>query len=433
MAAPRNSLLLLLAALALLGAPPRARAQVSPQEVANPELKALTSEYFQNLVALNREIGMEKFPFPFRLSRYVGLDPKNQAASDTRGLEFVRFQDRLILKCSGNYNAAFDAKQFTRNQRADQVFSAVVSPILLMLPQYFADAKDFDGVGFEISYHVREASSHADFEGKENLVVVLAVSDALRFSQARISDEQQDILNGSEVYLSGERFGLALGKADPLPVEELGASTQPSERAQNSAGRSRTLSKSGRGNEQDLHASSGARIGAPASTAPPPAPPPPPPTPAEVDQLQAKFQSDLENFGKHIGAVMHQASSSPPDLAVFRNALYLQLTVANPEIFDKDKTSLYKRAALSFDTFLAPHLGDLVSGLPAIPNLAGLDITVLVKVSATGSASEAVEFACPLPALRSFSTFEITNQELIDQSIVIVNGVRISLHLQQVE
>ena len=422
----RISLFLLpLAALALLGTAPPTSAQVSPQEVANPELKALTSEYFQNLIALNREIGGEKFPFPFRLSRYVGLDPKNQAASDTRGLEFVRFQDRLILKCSGNYNAAFDAKQFTRNQRASQVFSDVVLPILRALPPYLADAQDFDGVGFEISYHVREASGHADFEGKENLVVVLAVSDAMRFSQASGPDEQQNILNGSEVYVSGERYGLALGKADPLPLDELAA---------NSVARGGAPSKSGRSNEQDLHASPGARTSSPAAAAPQlPTLQTPPLTPAEIDQLQAKFESALGDFGKHVDTVMHQASSSPPDLALFRNALYLQLTVRNPEIFEKDKTSLYKRAALSFDTFLAPHLGDLVSGLPAIPNLAGLDITVLVKATGAGSASEAVEFACPLPVLRSFSAFEITNQELIDESVVIVNGVRISLHLQQVE
>jgi len=370
-----------LTALGMLWTAASAHAQVSPQEVPNPELKALTSEYFQSLVALNRQIGVQKFPFSFRLSRYVGLDPKNQAASDTRGLEFVRFQDRLILKCSGNYNAAFDAKQFTRNQRASQVFSDVVLPILRTLPPYLADAKDFDGVGFEISYHVREASSHADFEGKENLVVVLGVGDAMRFSQERSLDEQQDILNGSEVYVSGERYGLALGKEDPLPVEELGAPAQPSERAQNSTARNRTFSRDSRGNSQDLGASSGARIASAAGAAaqPPPAPPAPPLTPTEVDQLQAKYQSALEDFGKHVATVTHQINSSPPDLAVFRNALYLQLTLANPEVFDKDKTSLYKRAALSFDTFLAPHLGDLVSGLPAIPNLAGLDITVLVR------------------------------------------------------
>ena len=47
--------------------------------------------------------------------------------------------------------------------------------------------------------------------------------------------------------------------------------------------------------------------------------------------------------------------------------------------------------------------------------------------------SEAVEFIFPLQAVRNFVNADITNQELIDQSVVLVNGVRIGLHLQQVE
>jgi hypothetical protein len=160
---------------------------------------------------------------------------------------------------------------------------------------------------------------------------------------------------------------------------------------------------------------------------------PSPLTPSDVDALQAKYQSALDDFGSFTGATMHEPNSSPPSLALFRNSLYLQLTLQNPQTFDKDKTSLYKRAALSFDTFLAPHLGDLSSRIPAITGLQGLDITVLVSVSSNSAPSEAVEFICPLQALRSFASYDISNQDLINQGMVIVNGVRISLNLQQVE
>jgi hypothetical protein len=47
--------------------------------------------------------------------------------------------------------------------------------------------------------------------------------------------------------------------------------------------------------------------------------------------------------------------------------------------------------------------------------------------------SEAVEFICPRAALRRFVNAEITNQQLLDQSIILVNGVRIGLNLQLVE
>src|SRR6516162_10815852 len=70
-----------------------AGAQVSPSEILNPQLKAAEETYLPQLKALNRAIGSVKFPFTFYLSRYVGLDPKQQVETDTRGIEFVKFHD----------------------------------------------------------------------------------------------------------------------------------------------------------------------------------------------------------------------------------------------------------------------------------------------------------------------------------------------------
>ena len=47
--------------------------------------------------------------------------------------------------------------------------------------------------------------------------------------------------------------------------------------------------------------------------------------------------------------------------------------------------------------------------------------------------SEAIEFICPRAAVQQFVNAEITNQQLLDQSIILVNGVRIALNLQLVE
>jgi hypothetical protein len=49
------------------------------------------------------------------------------------------------------------------------------------------------------------------------------------------------------------------------------------------------------------------------------------------------------------------------------------------------------------------------------------------------STSEAIEFICPRAALKEFVNADITNQQLLDQSVVLVNGVRIGLNLQLVE
>jgi hypothetical protein len=47
--------------------------------------------------------------------------------------------------------------------------------------------------------------------------------------------------------------------------------------------------------------------------------------------------------------------------------------------------------------------------------------------------SEAIEFLFPKTLTQKFANSEITNQELIDKSQVLVNGVRIALNLQLVE
>jgi hypothetical protein len=124
------------------------------------------------------------------------------------------------------------------------------------------------------------------------------------------------------------------------------------------------------------------------------------------------------------------STTLPPEFVSFRKQVYLQITVRNPAVFDKDRTSIYKRAAQSFDLFLAPTLKALLAKVPPDPQLAGLDITILVEVSPSSGASpssEALEFLCPIQLLRSFVEAEITNQELINQTIVLVNGVRIAL------
>ena len=92
-------------------------AQVSPNEILNPQLKALEAQYLPQLKTINQEVARARFPFPFYLSRVVGLNPAQQVEADTRGLEFVRFRDRVVLKATGNYQAAYDAKQFTRNEQ----------------------------------------------------------------------------------------------------------------------------------------------------------------------------------------------------------------------------------------------------------------------------------------------------------------------------
>jgi hypothetical protein len=110
----------------------------------------------------------------------------------------------------------------------------------------------------------------------------------------------------------------------------------------------------------------------------------------------------------------------------------LQLTFRNPAVFEKGTSSIYKRAAQTFDLFLASQLKALVPKLPT-DQLEALDFSILNRLGSEKDGSEAVEFICPLKSIRSFIEDGITSQDLIDQSLVLVNGVRINLHLELVE
>ncbi len=46
---------------------------------------------------------------------------------------------------------------------------------------------------------------------------------------------------------------------------------------------------------------------------------------------------------------------------------------------------------------------------------------------------EIIDYICPLNPMRSFVENKITRQDLINQSIVLVDGVRIGLNLQLVQ
>ncbi len=441
-------LLLFVAASAdVLGAP-AAFAQVSAAEILNPDLKALEQQYFPQLKAINQAIGKTQFPFPFYLSRYVGLDPADQVETDSRGLEFVRFQDRVVLKVTGNYNAAYDTHKLTQNERAARTFHDVVAPILRLVTAEIPPDINCDSIGFEISHHSRTRDKNYDYEGKEILVVVLDRGDAFLLSQTANDSERQEILNRSKIFMNGTAFGLSLSERDPLNVQSLARSTPAKIDASSTAGASTSMSRLARLSpmlmptpahpESPVSANPAAAgtdptAGAGSNAAPAPEAPPPP-TQTDADHLDDKYHAQLDELAKFGAAKFNFVDYSPPTFVVFGNRIALQMTLRNTLHFELAKSSIYKRAAQSFDLFLAPKFKDLLEKIPAEMEFQSFDFSVINQLGpGPKGASEAVEFICPRAALRQFADAEITNQQLIDQSAVLVNGVRIALNLQLVE
>lgn len=455
----------LLAGTLLLTAVRGLCAQISPAEIPNPRLKAAEAAYLSQLETLNHDISALKFPFPFQLSRYVGLDPVKQGATDTRGLEFVYYQSQLLLKISGNYKAAYNAEQLTDNERAGRTFTDVILPALQLVTKEIPPDVTCDGIGFEIAYHVRSANHNFDYEGKEILVVVFNRADTFAFPAASAAD-RQEILNRSQVYLDGVDFGLAPNERGSLNVDALARSVPrepppvPATTAEAANVRSRlavsnpsllppypehdsaasTLPSAiqpGSGAKPVAKSAAPAAVRAASAAPASPAasgPPLAPPTPGDVERLQSQYQSQLDALAKIGVEKFHFVSYAPPSLGVFRNRMVLQISMRNTLHFAKDSTSIYKRAAQSFDLFLAAQLKDLVDQFPADASFESLDISVLNQFSPEPHlASEAIEYICPLRLVRQFVDADITNQQLLDQSVVLVNGERIALNLQLVE
>jgi hypothetical protein len=415
--------------------------QVNPAEISKPKLKRAEQTYFQQLIELNHAIAQTKFPFSLVLNRYPGLDPKQQTGADQRGLEFIDFNGRVVLKISADYNAAFNARSLSQNQRANRVLDEVVVPILQLFPKYFSPQSDFDGVGLEISYHARADNKSYAYEGAEVLSIVLSKADAFRLGDIADPSDRQEIVDNSQVYLDGKAFGLMLGQRDPSALEEPAPAKSPRVPAPPTAAPPAASTSPVRLPGTTPEIASGLRATTPEAL-PSPATPDArailmgqaPATQADAEALQTKLQAQLKALDDEGRAHDYFVDYAPPSFAVFRNQIYLQVTLRNPTVFDPNSTSIYRRAARSFDLFIAPRLKTLLTKIPNDPAIAGLDITVLTEFSAqAASSSEAIEFVCPIGPLRQFADAHITTQDLIDQSVVVVNGARIALDLQQVE
>ena len=397
----------------LLGMTALALGQVSPVEILNPKLKADEAQYLPQLQSLQQSIAATNFPLPFRLARYPNANRSQRAGSDPNGIEFVYFEGREILKISGIYQAAFNARLLSKNERASRAFQDVVVPILQLVGQQIPESIDCDGIGFEIFYDTRDANNAYDYEGQESLTVVLDRQDAFAYVHASGNAERQEILNRSDIFVDGKDFGLALRQRDPLNVQAL----------------ERSVPRQVRVSSSTLPAGA-----APAISAAPSKPAPKsPPTSTNATRLQAQFQAQLNAMVQKDGAKLHFVSSAPPSFEIYGGRTALHLTMQNTLSFDRKTTSIYKRAAQSFDLFLAPELKAMLQKLPANPQYDALDFSVLNRLGTEMTPSETIDYICPTSSIRSFVEDKITGQDLIDQSVVLVNGVRIALNLQLVE
>jgi hypothetical protein len=157
-------------------------------------------------------------------------------------------------------------------------------------------------------------------------------------------------------------------------------------------------------------------------------------TEKDTERLETQYKTQLDALAKEGESKFQFVGYDPPSFIVVSKQMGLQMTMKNTQRFDPEKASLYKRAAQTFDLFLAPRLKDV---LDKAPDVAAVDVYVFSVVNPLASVgkdrSEAVDFVMPKTVAQQFANAEITNQQAIDKSQVLVNGVRIGLSLQIVE
>lgn len=384
-----------LAGIFFMAAVSTASGQVLPSEVTNPRARAAESKYLAQLESLQQQIGSTSFPFPFQLTRYLNAKA-GRAAMDRDGLEFVNFQHQTVLKVSGIYRAAFEAGLQTENVRATRVLEGAGIPLLRMVARSVPNSDDYDGIGIEILYNTRDTNNAYSFEGKEVLSAVFSRADAVALADATTQAARQEILSRSEIYVNGQAFGVALGKHDPIIPETKEDRDDEIARAEVKLAESAKLLR--------------------VSVSPDEARLEPPPAIAASDVHTAGAQGEGAALLEHSG-----------------DQIVMHFNLENSLRFNGASSSIYKRAAQSFDLFLAPELRALMKTLPADAKYDAFEFSIVNQVANAAAPSETIDFICPISSTRSFLENKITSQDLINQSTVLVNGMRIGLDLAKVE
>ncbi len=388
----------ILAGICFSGVVATASAQVLPSEVTNYRARAVESKYLPQLETLQQQIGSKDFPHPFQLARYVNAK-SGRASMDRDGIEFVNFQHRIVLKVSGIYKVAFDAGLKSENQRVTQTLMGAGVPLLRLAAETVPAGDDYDGIGLEILYDTHDSNSNYSFEGREVLSVVFSRADAVAFVNAATDEARQEILSRTDLFVSGKPFGVALGQRNPI---EPGSSEDRAVREAPDTSDSAVL----------VRASTALRAASKVD--------------ATVEPV-ASVAADVEVANQHV----EQARLS--SLEKSGDQMLMHVSLQNSLAFNGAYTSIYKRAAQSFDLFLGPGLRDVIKTLPTDAKYDAFKFSVINHVANSATASETIDYICPVTSARAFLDNKITSQDLINQSTVLVNGMRIGLNLAAVE
>lgn len=408
-----------------------ASAQVSPLgKIADPECRNLQRLHAGELQQIAADAAALRFPFPFYFSQALDVDEARQKQLPQGSIRFERVKGQVALAVSGNYYISYSADALTQNQRARRTFQDVVFPLLKVEVARAGRSLPFDAYAFEVAHHVRKKVLRVGTEGPENLMIFIPRPVAERLAQANDVESQQSALLDSEAYLNGELLTIWLAEDEaPADVRDHYLARHRSEAATKTvaATTTDTPDAGGSGNLVSPHLIPQSELldkirnskNSPRDV-----------SQLELQRLQTAHDATLHKLQADLKAQAHFVDYAPPVFIAFHDGAYLQLSM-NTDLEQPAGSSQYRIAALAFENHIA-HLLRPVSKYFHGAQFEGVDFSTSVHQAAQ-PASLSVEYVVPLSALLCYEKYDCTGQELINRSMLLINGERVSLDLQRAE
>jgi hypothetical protein len=154
-------------------------------------------------------------------------------------------------------------------------------------------------------------------------------------------------------------------------------------------------------------------------------------SPQRLMSLQTANEATLQRMLSELKVEARFVDYAPPSFIAFHNGAYLQLNLTS-ELANPAGSSQYRIAALAFDTHISHLLRPVAKYFQDNPQFDGIDFSTTIHQSVEPG-SESVEFVVPFSVLSCYVKYDCTGQELINRSIVLINGERVSLDLERSE
>jgi hypothetical protein len=413
---------------------PPARAQVlPPNEIKDPELRALQERNMDDLTQLGAEILKLPTDYPFYLSRQLDIEEAKAKWADQRSLQFDRYKDKVVLKITGNYYAAYSADKMNSDQRARQTFLQIILPILQAAVPRFQKNPGVQAYALEISHHVLAKVAGVRMERPENVVVIVPQAAAVRLVAAKDDTTRQAALMQGEVFVNAKPATIWVSGEGP----ELAQQTPPDDPSTVAQSSSAAGAEVIHGAEQDTDKLP-SLVHVPTLKPVRPAEPPKPArdtSPSALASLQSSLKPILDGMVKELDPQAHFVSYASPSFIAFRGIVYLELSI-NTALAESSTASRYRLAALAFDEHVAHLIRPMLGYFKDDSQFDGVGFSSTLHLTTKPGASaapQAVEFFFPFTALRCYERYDCTGQQLIDAGTVLINGERVSLDLQIAE